>query len=374
MAVRMKDIAADLGLSVVTVSKVFNNHLDIGAATRERVLRRMKELNYQPSLHAQGLASGRTMMVGLIVPDLVHAFFSEVAHSISDVLRKKGYGLLIASSDEEPELEKSEIEQMVRRRVDVLIVASCQSDPESLKRVTEQKVPLILIDRSFKDIDAPFIGTDDVHVGEMATEHLIGLGRRIIGHIGGQTVSTSTGRLAGYKKALARHKISLPETYIVRRTLGDKAADNTGRKAMEKLLKLQPRPDAVFCYNDPAAIGAMNAILAAGLRIPEDIAIIGCGNIRYAESFRVPLSSVDIPRKALGERAGELALQMTAGKKIVTIGAKPGVRATAQARKTLVQPKLVIRESSGTVKANAAAATKSGKRARKTAARPNPKR
>jgi LacI family transcriptional regulator len=334
MAVRMKDIADDLGLSVVTVSKVFNNHRDIGAATRERVLRRMKELNYQPSLHAQGLASGRTMMVGLIVPDLVHAFFSEVAQSISDVLRKQGYGLVIASSDEEPELERREIEQMIRRRVDVLIVASCQGDPESLKQAIEQKVPLILIDRSFKDLEANFVGTDDVHVGEMATEHLIGLGRRTIGHIGGQTVSTSNDRLAGYRKALARHNLSLPAKYIVRRTLGDKAADNTGRKAMETLLLVDPRPDAVFCYNDPAAIGAMNAILAAGLRIPEDIALVGCGNIRYAESFRVPLSSVDIPRKTLGQHAAEIALEMTAKKR------------PAQARKILVTPRLVIRESS----------------------------
>jgi LacI family transcriptional regulator len=330
----MKDIAEDLGLSVVTVSKVFNNHLDIGAATRSRVLRRMEELNYQPSLHAQGLASGRTMMVGLIVPDLVHAFFSEVAHSISDVLRKKGYGLLIASSDEEPELERSEIEQMIRRRVDVLMIASCQSDCDSLRRIVDQKIPLILVDRNFKGLRVNFVGTDDVQVGEMATEHLIGLGRRTIAHIGGQTVSTSNDRLSGYRKALARHNIKLSAKYIVRRTLGDKAADNTGRKAMEKLLMLKARPDAVFCYNDPAAIGAMNAILAAGLRIPEDIAIIGCGNIRYADSLRVPLSSVDIPRKTLGQYAGEIALQMT------------GKTNPTQTKTMLVPPRLVIRESS----------------------------
>jgi LacI family transcriptional regulator len=329
----MKDIANDLGLSVGTVSKVFNNHLDIGEVTRARVLRRMKELNYQPSLHAQGLASGRTMMVGLIVPDLVHSFFSEVAQSLSDVLRKKGYGLLIASSEEDPELERRELEQMIRRRVDVLIVASCQTDSSGLHRVLHQKVPLILIDRSIKGLDVNFVGTDDVHVGEMATEHLIGLGRRIIGHIGGRTVSTANDRLAGYKKALARHNITLSNKYIVRRKLGDQAADTTGRRAMEQLLALQPRPDAVFCYNDPAAVGAMNAILAAGLRIPQEIAIIGCGNLRYADSFRVPLSSVDIPRKALGEYAGEIALEMS-GK------SKP-----TRMRKMLVTPRLVTRAS-----------------------------
>ncbi|SFR98357.1 transcriptional regulator, LacI family [Granulicella pectinivorans] len=334
MAIRMKDIADDLGISVATVSKVFHNHRDIGSSTRERVLRRMQELNYQPSLHAQGLASGRTMIVGLIVPDLVHAFFSEVAKSISDVLRKKGYDLLIAASDEDPEFEKREIEQMIRRRVDVLIVASCQENIASLKKVIEQKVPLILLDRNFKGFGVHFVGTDDLRVGEMATEHLINQGRRIIGHIGGQKVSTSKDRLLGYKKALVQNGLRVSERYIIKRALGDMSADTTGKQAMDKLLLLNPQPDAVFCYNDPAAIGAMNAILAAGLRIPEDIAVIGCGNIRYAESLRVPLSSVDIPRKALGEHAGELALQLASNKKLL------------RAKNILVAPKLIVRESS----------------------------
>lgn len=330
----MKDIADELGISVVTVSKVFNNHKDISAATRERVLRRIKELNYQPSLHAQGLASGRTLMVGLIVPDLVHAFFSEVAKSISDTLRLKGFGLVIASSDEEPELERRELEQMMRRRVDVLIVASCQSKPEGLRQIALQKVPLILIDREFRGHAAHFVGTNDVLVGDMATEHLIAQGRRRIAHIGGQQVSTSTGRLQGYKNALERHGISVPKAYMVRRKRGDESGDRTGQQAMERLLRVRPRPDAVFCYNDPAAIGAMNAILASGLRIPEDIAIIGSGNIRYAESFRVPLSSMDISRTLLGAKAGELALKLAAG------------IADGRPRKVIVPPRLIARQSS----------------------------
>jgi len=333
MAVRMKDIAEELGISIVTVSKVLNNHEDISPATRRRVLRRIKELNYQPNLHAQGLASGKTFMVGLIVPDLVHVFFSEVAKSISDVLRKRGFGLVISSSNEDPELEKQEIEQMMRRRVDVLMVASCQNNTQSLQRVIEQKVPLILVDRNFDGFEANFVGTDDVLVGELATEHLIDIGRRKIAHIGGQTVSTSTGRLQGYKRALARHGIPVRDEYIIKRKRADESGDATGRQAMEELLLLKSRPDAVFCVNDPAAIGAMNAILAAGLRIPEDIAIIGSGNIRYADSFKVSLSSVDVFDAMLGEHAGELALQLTNRKK------------AARPKAILVRPKLVVRES-----------------------------
>jgi LacI family transcriptional regulator len=332
MAVRMKDIAQDLGVSVVTVSKVFNNHRDISPATRERVLRRMKELNYQPSLHAQGLVSGQSFMVGLIVPDLVHAFFSEVAKSLSGVVREKGFGLVISSSNDDPQLEQDEIALMVRRRIDVLIVASCQENAKSL-RSTAKEVPLVLLDRRFKDFEANFVGTDDVLVGKMATEHLIQMGYRKIAHIGGRHTSTSLGRLQGYRNALARHKITVPASYVIHRKRSDESGDTTGREAMEKMLKAKPRPDAVFCFNDPAAIGAMNAIIAAGLRIPEDVALIGAGNIRYAESFRVPLSTIDVSSRALGEHAGNLALQLAAEKR------------SLRPKAIVVPPRLIVRDS-----------------------------
>lgn len=334
MAIRMKDIADDLGVSLVTVSKAFNNHSDVSPATKERVLRRMKELNYQPSLHAQGLVSGRSYIVGFIVPDLVHAFFSEVAKSLSKALRAEGYGLVISSSDEDPETEQQEIDQMIRRRVDALLLSSCQGNPDGLIRLAEQKIPYILVDRNFQHHKSNFVGTDDVLVGELATEHLIKIGRRRIAHIGGgQAVSTSVDRLQGYRKALGRHKLRIPSEYVVARARGDESGDITGREAMEKLLRLNPPPDAVFCYNDPAAIGAINAILNAGLRVPEDIAIVGAGNIRYAESFRVPLTSINVSSRTLGESAGLLALKIMTSRK-------------APAAKTIiVPPKLMVRQS-----------------------------
>src|SRR5690242_19925500 len=124
MEIRMKDIARDLGVSVVTVSKVLRNHSDISQQTRERVLRRIKELNYRPNLAARALVTGRTHSIGLIVPDLVHPFFAEVAKGLSRVLRKRDYSLMISSSEEDPALEQSAIDQLLARRVDALIVAS----------------------------------------------------------------------------------------------------------------------------------------------------------------------------------------------------------------------------------------------------------
>ena len=333
MTVRMKDIAADLGISIVTVSKVLNNHHDISEVTRARVLRRVKELNYQPNLHARGLASGQSFMIGLIVPDLVHAFFSEVAQNLAGTIRRKGFGLMIASSNEDAAFEREEIELMIRRRVDVLIVASCQPNASQLRKAAEE-VPLILLDRRFDDFEGNFVGTDDPLVGRLATEHLLQMGYTRVAHIGGQKTSTSYGRLKGYRDTLTRHQLAIRESYIVGRKRADVGGDLSGRQAMEKLLLLKPLPDAVFCYNDPAAIGAMTAITSAGLSIPGDIAVVGAGNIRYAESLRVPLSSVDVPSAALGEHAGKLAVELTLKKR------------TARPRTILVRPKLIIRESS----------------------------
>lgn len=330
---RMKDIANDLGVSVVTVSKVLRNHSDISEETRDKVLRRMKELNYRPNLAARALVTGRSNIIGLVVPDLVHSFFAQLAKGTSAVLRKKGYSLIISSSDEDAELEQQEIEQMLARRVDALLVASAQRSLHSFRTIEEHRTPYVLIDRKFDDLAANFVGVDDAAVGALATEHLIEIGRRRIAHIGGKDVSTAVGRLEGYRAALAKHGMEMPAQYIVSRVHGDHDGDITGCEMMKVLLELNPRPDAVFCHNDPTALGAMRAILEAGLRIPEDIAVVGAGNLRYADFLRVPLTSVDQDSTSIGERAAKIALALIEAK------------APARPKSLLLEPRLVVRQS-----------------------------
>lgn len=314
MAVRLKDIARDLGVSTITVSKVLHNHPDIGDETRERVLRRMKELNYQPNLSARALVTGKTGAIGLIVPDLVHPFFAEVAKGLAGPLRDRGYDLVIASSEENPDLENKGIEQMLARRVDALIVASAQRDAKSFHRVEERKVPYVLIDRKLAGLGANFVGVDDEKVGALATDHLFEMGCRQIAHIRGPKVSTAAGRARGYRRSLLRHGLQARAEYVAVEETGDESGDISGYRAMAKLLQVEPRPDGVFCYNDPAAMGAMQLILDAGLKIPEDIAIIGCGNVRYAQFLRVPLSSIDQKSSEIGSRAGALAIALIESK------------------------------------------------------------
>jgi LacI family transcriptional regulator len=314
MAIRMKDIARELGVSVVTVSKVLRNVPEIGEETRRRVLKRMEELDYRPDHAARSLATGRTMMMGLIVPDLVHPFFAQVAKGASRVFRNRGYGLVISSSEQDASLEKQEIGLMLSRRMDVLLIASAQWRVESFRAIEAQNRHYILIDRRFEGLPSHFVGTDDFEVGKIATEHLIQTGRRRIAHIGGKDISTATDRLRGYRNALIQNGVSENPEYVVSRSYADDAGDKTGYEAMKFLLGLKHPPDAVFCYNDPMAMGGMEAALDAGLRIPDDVAIIGCGNVKYSRMLRVPLSSIDQNSEGLGEQAAALALEITASK------------------------------------------------------------
>jgi len=334
MPVRMKDIARDLGVSVITVSKALRNHSDISPATRARVLKRARELNYSPNLAARALVTGRTHLIGLVVPDLVHSFFAEIAKGLSAILRNSGYSLVISSSEEDPELEKQAVDQLLGRGVDVLLVASVQETADTFQHVAEKKVPYILVDRSFAGFAANFVGVKDETVGALATEHLIAAGCRMIAHIGGTRISTAAGRLEGYRRTLSQHGIPIRPQYVVRADRSDEAADDAGYRTALKLLSLDPRPDGIFCFNDPVAIGAMKAILESGLRIPEDVAIIGCGNLHFDDALRVPLSSVDQRSEMIGQRSGRLAISLME------------VESPVRLKSVFLEPKLVIRESS----------------------------
>jgi len=333
MTIRMKDIAKDLGLSQATVSKVLREHPDIGEKTRQRVLERVKELDYQPNSLARSLVTGRSYLIGLVVPSLLHPFFAEIARALSSAIRGKGYSLIVSSSEEDPELEREEISRLLARRLDALIIASCGSTMEPFERMESKSQPYVLIDRELNGLGANFVGIDDEKAGWLATEHLIAIGRRRVAHIRGQDNSTGIGRFEGYRKALRHRGLPYSDDYVVRRNHVDTETTRQGAEAMRLLLERDPKPDAVFCFNDPLAIGAMSTILEAGLRIPEDIALIGCGNLPNNDCLRVSLSSVDQHSQMIGQRAAELVLSLIASKQM------------PRARTIILEPTLVVRSS-----------------------------
>ncbi len=332
MAIRMKDIARDLQVSVVTVSKVFRNHGGISPATRKRVLQRMKELNYQPNWAARSLATKRTYTIGLVIPDLMHSFFAEVAKGVTRKVRPHGYHVVISNSEEDPEIENQEVELLLARQVDGLILASAQPPGRSeiFRRIRQRRVPFVLIDRRVRGLKANYVGVNDEETGRVATEHLIDRGCQRIAHIRGPAVSTGEGRLGGYQAAIESRRLQMPAGYVVKGGYGV----TTGYEAMRRLLAIEPRPDGVFCFNDPVAAGAVKAILEAGLRVPEDIAVVGAGNVHYSDLLRVPLSTIDQGSSALGESAAELLLQVIESKRV------------HPSRSVFLPPRLIVRESS----------------------------
>jgi LacI family transcriptional regulator len=193
--------------------------------------------------------------------------------------------------------------------------------------------PYVLIDRELTGLAANFVGTNDETAGRLATEHLIAMGCRRIAHIRGQNNSTGVGRFEGYRKALLNRGVSYSEDYVVRRSYVDTETTRQGAEAMRLLLERDPKPDGVFCFNDPLAIGAMSTILDAGLRVPEDIALIGCGNLPNNDCLRVPLSSIDQHSQMIGQRAAELVLNMIESKQ------------PPRARTIILEPTLVVRAS-----------------------------
>jgi LacI family transcriptional regulator len=332
MAVTMQDIARDLKVSVVTVSKVLRNQGRISAATRKRVLRRAKELHYQMNWVARSLVTRRTYTIGLLLPDFTHPFFAEIARAVAQTVRPLGYHVIISYSEEDPNLELSEADSLLARQVDGLIIASAQPIRRLalFKRIQARKVPYVLIDRPIAGLQASFVGVDNRAIGRLATEHLIARGCVYIAHLRGPAIGIAGERLQGYREALASKGLRVPASYVVDGGHGDQS----GYEGMRRLLRAaQPTPDGVFCYNDPVAIGAMKAILDSGLKVPHDICVVGAGNVQYSDLLAVPLTTVDQGTCQIGSQAAEILMERIM------------LKQPTRPKKILISPKLVERES-----------------------------
>ncbi len=230
---------------------------------------------------APTLVTKRGYLISLVVQDLFPSLFAEFAKALSTVIGERGYSTIISSSEENPDLEGREIQQLMGRQLDALVVASSGSDIRPFQRMERHGIPYVLIDRELPGLVANFVGIDYEAAGRIATEHLIDQGCKNIAHIRGRENSTGTRRFEGYRHALQRRGLKYSDSVVVARPLVDIDSTRMGAEGMRLLLQRKPIPDGVFAYNDPLAIGAMDSILDAGLRIPEDVAVIGCGNLHY---------------------------------------------------------------------------------------------
>ena len=330
MPITLEDIARALNVSKMTVSRAINNHPEISRQTRARILAAAQKMNYRPNQFARALTTNHSYLIGIVVPDLMHSYFAEICRGVESQARPVGYQNLICSTDEEARKEMDEIEALLSR-TDGLIVASAlaKSEAKFYRRLLSDGANIVLIDRVLDGLRCSAVTTDDVEVGRLATQHLIKLGHRKIGHLRGPNVSTSLKRFEGYQQMLLRARLK-PLVHECGFTEAD------GYRAMQQWIAKGNLPTAIFAANDPTAVGAMVALNEAGLSVPEDIAFVGAGNIHHGDMLRVPLTTVSWSTATMGLEAANLLLELIDGHK-----------KTRRHRTITIPPELIIRRSCG---------------------------
>jgi LacI family transcriptional regulator len=325
------DIAMKLGLSAMTVSRALTGKSDVSEETKQKVLRCATALGYQPHRWARSLVTRRSSIVGVVIPEISHSFFSEITSGVEEIVDRAGYDILLCHSRGNAEKEKEEIHMLVGSMVAGLIVASVQPEksPGPLAELAGMEIPFVLVDRFFPRHAYASVRVDDRAAGRLATQCLIDLGHRHIAHIQGPDISPSSLRYRGYLDALKGAGIAVSRNCIVPGSFDF----DSGSSAMKRLLALAPRPTAVFAANDPMAVGAIFACRDAGLRVPEDISIVGAGNIEGEHDPNPFVTTLDWPREGLGRMAATLLLEAIA---------QPA-RKTAEVK--VLEPKLLIRQS-----------------------------
>lgn len=309
MAVTIKDIAEIAGVSHTTVSRALRGNPRISTHTIERIRLIAEDLGYIPNTVARGLKTRRSQVLGVIVRRIVDPFFSEVLQGIEDVLHEADYSLFLAASHRDPEREREIMQALGERRVDGVIVSSTQIQPEHLRHLERFHVPLVLINN--QSIDEPNVQSvyhDDAYGSRRLMQHLLGLGHKRIAYLGnGRGGRTNAQRIQGYREALVQAGLDLNPDYIV---IGPNGQPDGGVKGMKELLTASERPTAVACYNDMMAIGAIQAILQAGLRVPVDVSITGFDNIELAAYVAPPLTTFHQPKYELGREAAAMILRV----------------------------------------------------------------
>jgi DNA-binding LacI/PurR family transcriptional regulator len=299
---RLKDVAAVAGVSVRTVSNVVSGSAAVAEETRARVQAALDELGYRPNLAARNLRAGRTGLIGLAIPELHSPYFAELAGLLVDTARQRSWTVVIDQTFGDPEAERRLLENGDGRLVDGLIISPWSVSPEELA-VRARDVPVVLLGEQDPNGAADRVAVDNVLAADQATTHLIATGRRRIAAIGLQPQlrnGTARRRLEGYHNALRRVGLT-PDPALEKAVTALHRRD--GAEAMADLLRSDARPDAVFAFSDELALGALHMAWEHGLRVPDDLAVVGFDDIEDARYSNPPLTTVVPDKRQIAERA-----------------------------------------------------------------------
>lgn len=298
--VTMEDIAEQAEVSINTVSRALNDKPDINDQTKKEILRIADELNYQPNRFAQGLRSSKTSTLGVIVADILNPFFSALLKGIEKAAREEGYSIIVQDTDENYENEQSAVQTTMSEQVDGLLITPTQTNQGTIMDLKQSDLPFVLLGRYFDNLDTHYVVTDDVQGAKSATNHLIEKGHERIAMVNGPThISSSRERLQGYLSTMKEHELPVRNSFVLENNVTIEDGYETGKTVISST----PRPSAVLCYSDFVAIGIIKAAREAGLKIPDELAVVGYDDVFFSTCLEVPLTTVRIPKKKLGKRA-----------------------------------------------------------------------
>jgi DNA-binding LacI/PurR family transcriptional regulator len=325
----MKDVAKLSGVSESTVSRVINQNIPVDEATRLRVEEAIGKLNYKPNLLAKGLRIKSSRIIGLVVPEIVHHTFSSFIQFIEESTLARGYALIVGNHKDDPEIEESFIDGLIRRHVDGIIFSRVSDESRVMKIISRSQVPVVVIDRAAEKEELASVVLDNRKAGILAGEHLVGLGHTRIGCIAGPLkIPLCRERLAGLREVLDRHGQSIPEDAVIE---GDFKFES-GIQAAEEILLNHPEITAIWAQNDLMAVGALKFLTNTGRTVPRDISLMGMDDIGLARMISPALSTISQPFEEICEKAVELLLSQKNGN-------------GSSARKIVMDPGVVVRES-----------------------------
>lgn len=328
------DIAKKLNITAATVSRALNNNPRISASTRKLVMETAMEMNYKQNRLALALKRGKSNNVGVIVPHIDRTFFSSIIRGIEEELYPHGYHVIICQTYEIENKEIETINTLLNAQVDGILMSISKATIgiEHFNRVLDKNIPLIFFDRKKNIEGVSTVTIDDFKGGHEATKHLIEQGCKRIAHLSGdRSLEIYNDRFEGYKKALQENRIPFDERYV----LQTKSDVEAGKKAINKLLKLKERPDAVFSSSDFVALGAIQQLKAKGIKVPEEFCVVGFSNEPFTKFMELSITSVDQSPMEMGKMAAKVFLEQVSGTQNVKIE-----------KKVVLAPELHIRKSS----------------------------
>jgi DNA-binding LacI/PurR family transcriptional regulator len=326
--VTIYDIARSAGVAKSTVANVLTGKGKVSEATRERVLQCAREMGYRPNLLARNLSQHKTLTIALVLPTIANPFYPEIIDAVENIVREHEYQTLFCNTHGDFALGRQQMERLMSRWVDGYIIMGSSMDIADIQRYFQQGVPIVLCDWQENESPAqiPQVSVDFYRAGQLAAEHLLDLGHRSIAVIYDEPQQTL--RLEGFQSVLQAAGITLPAELIPR---GNSTLES-GYAATKQLLVHSEHPTAIFATNDWMALGAIEAVLDEGLRVPQDISIIGLDDIVVSAHLRPPLTTIAVPKSQLAKEATELLLGQIDGNQEMIVS-------------RLVEPYLVLRRS-----------------------------